>query len=232
MIVRARRTSPPSRCSCLVAASIREIDRVTRISAPSLRACCSARLASSSPDTPDGKQVVLDPRGRARLAARSLPLDDDRLQAFRCSVDGCGEPRRTRAHDHCVVLRGLRLGTEVEQLGHSAVMRSYHGLAADDPDRRPVRLGRQGAAQRSSASGASGVSHLNVTWLRSRNRRSSAQEASQRCSTTMARGGGGSAAIPCSPRVPPIRSAASLPTSSRHPAPRPQRRGSREARAA
>ena len=54
-IVRARRTSPPSRCSWRVAASIREIDRVTRISAPSLRACCSARLASSSPDTPDGK---------------------------------------------------------------------------------------------------------------------------------------------------------------------------------
>ena len=33
----------------------RVIDRVTRISAPSRRACCSARLASSSPDTPDGK---------------------------------------------------------------------------------------------------------------------------------------------------------------------------------
>ena len=37
------------------AASIRVIDRVTRISAPSLRACWSARLASSSPETPDGK---------------------------------------------------------------------------------------------------------------------------------------------------------------------------------
>ena len=55
MIVRARRTSPPSRCSCRVAASIRSIERVTRISAPSRRACWSARLASSSPDTPDGK---------------------------------------------------------------------------------------------------------------------------------------------------------------------------------
>jgi hypothetical protein len=31
------------------------IARVTRISAPSRRACCSARLASSSPDTPEGK---------------------------------------------------------------------------------------------------------------------------------------------------------------------------------
>ena len=54
MIVRAFRTSPPSRCTWRVEASIRVIDRVTRISAPSLRACCSARLASSSPDTPEG----------------------------------------------------------------------------------------------------------------------------------------------------------------------------------
>ena len=55
MIVLALSTSPPSRCSWRFAASIREIERVTRISAPSLRACCSARLASSSPDTPEGK---------------------------------------------------------------------------------------------------------------------------------------------------------------------------------
>jgi len=38
-----------------LAASTRTISRVTRISAPSRRACCSARLASSSPETPDGK---------------------------------------------------------------------------------------------------------------------------------------------------------------------------------
>ena len=55
MIVRARRTSPPSRWTWRVAGSIRVIERVTRISAPSRRACCSARLASSSPETPDGK---------------------------------------------------------------------------------------------------------------------------------------------------------------------------------
>ena len=59
------------------------------------------------------------------------------------------------------------------------------------------------------------MSHLNVIWLRSRKRRSSAQAASQRWPTTIARGGGGSAAMPCSPRGPPIRSAASLPTSLR-----------------
>ena len=55
MIVRVRSTSPPSRCTWRVAGSIRRVDRVTRISAPSRRACCSARLASSSPDTPAGK---------------------------------------------------------------------------------------------------------------------------------------------------------------------------------
>ena len=51
------------------------------------------------------------------------------------------------------------------------------------------------------------MTHLNVIWLRSRKCRSSAQEASQRWPTTIARGGGGSAAMPCSPPDPPIRSA-------------------------
>ena len=61
----------------------------------------------------------------------------------------------------------------------------------------------------SAASGASGVIHLNVTWLRSRKRRSSAQDASQRCPSTIARGGGGSAAMPCNPL---IRSRAKAPS--------------------
>jgi hypothetical protein len=54
-IVRACKTSPLSRCTWRLEVSMRVIDRVTTISAPSRRACCSARVASSSPDTPDGK---------------------------------------------------------------------------------------------------------------------------------------------------------------------------------
>jgi hypothetical protein len=41
--------------SSRLAASIRAIERVARISAPRLRACCRARLASSLPETPEGK---------------------------------------------------------------------------------------------------------------------------------------------------------------------------------
>ena len=138
-------------------------------------------------------EVVLDPRRRAGLAARRLPLDHDRAQALRCSVDGRGQPGRARADDHRVVLGRLGLGREAEQLGHPAELR---------PHRRSCRRRREspgslrppaaGPPHCSAASGASGVSHLNVIWLRSRKRRSSAQEASQRCPTTIARGGGGS----------------------------------------
>jgi hypothetical protein len=61
------------------------------------RACCSARLASSSPETAVRKaEVVLDPRRRARLAARRLALDDERAQAFRRAVHRGGEARRDR----------------------------------------------------------------------------------------------------------------------------------------
>ena len=59
----------------------------------------------------------------------------------------------------------------------------------------------------------SGVIQRNVTWLRSRNRRSAVHSASQRWPMMTARGGGGSAASPCSPRRPDIRCPASRPTS-------------------
>ena len=55
------------------------------------------------------------------------------------------------------------------------------------------------------------MSHLKLTWLRSRKRRSSAHDTSQRWPTTIARGGGGWAASPWSPPAPPIRNAASFP---------------------
>ena len=154
-------------------------------------------------------EVVLDPRRRAGLAAGRLPLDHDRAQPFRRPVHRRRQPGRPGADDHRVVLRGRGLGGEPQQLGHPAELRPHHGLAVDDPNRRgSPRRPAGGRPTRSAASGASGVIHLNVIWLRSRKRRSSAQDASQRCPTTIARGGGGSAAMPCNP---PIRRSGGAP---------------------
>jgi hypothetical protein len=87
-------------------------------------------------------EVVLDSGGGAGLAAGRLPLDDDRLQPLRRSVHRGGQSRRARADDHGVVLRDRGLGAKAEQLGHAAGLGPDHGLAADDLDRRQVRLGR------------------------------------------------------------------------------------------
>jgi hypothetical protein len=55
MTLCARTRSPPSSVISRVAGSMPSTRRVTTISAPSRRACCSARLLSSSPETPFGK---------------------------------------------------------------------------------------------------------------------------------------------------------------------------------
>ncbi len=91
-------------------------------------------------------EVVLDPGGGAGLAAGRLALDHDRAQALRRPVHGRGQPGRAGADDHRVVLGGARLGVDPEQLGHPAQLGPDDGLAVDDPDRRPVLLGGQGAA--------------------------------------------------------------------------------------
>jgi hypothetical protein len=91
-------------------------------------------------------EVILDPGGRAGLAAGRLALDGDRAQPLRRSVHGRGQARRARAHDNRVVIGPGRLGAEAEQLGHPAVVRSYHGLAVDHADRRHVFFGGQRAS--------------------------------------------------------------------------------------
>jgi hypothetical protein len=63
-------------------------------------------------------EVVLDPGGRARLAARRLTLDDDRTEPLGGAVDGGCQPGGPCADDHRVVLRGCRLGRDVEELCH------------------------------------------------------------------------------------------------------------------
>ena len=209
MIVRARSTSPPSRWTWRVAASIR-VDRARDedLGAEPARLLQRAARELVARHARREAEVVLDPRRRARLAAGRLALDDDRAQALRRAVDGRGEAGGPGADDHRVVLRGARArcrGRAARRPGAAAAgprsCRRRRGSPAGRP--RPA-AGRPSARRRRARPG---VSHLNVIWLRSRKRRSSVQAASQRCPTTIARGGGGSAARPCSPRAPPIRCA-------------------------
>ena len=59
-------------------------------------------------------EVVLDPRGRAGLTAGRFALDDDGPETLRGAVDGRREAGGTRTDDHCVILRGGRLGCDLE----------------------------------------------------------------------------------------------------------------------
>ena len=193
MIVFARTTSPPSRCTCRV----RRVDPLDPAGDEDLGAE-PARLLQRAPgelvagDAVGEAEVVLDPRRRAGLAAGRLALDDDRAQALRGAVHGGREPGGPGADDDRVVLRVLGLRAELEQLGDAAVPGPDDGLAVDDADRRAGRPRRgSGPPHSSSASGTSGVIQRNVTWLRSRKRRSAVHSASQRWPRTTARGGAG-----------------------------------------
>ena len=105
MIVRARRTSPPSRCTWRVAGSIRVIDAGDEdLGAEPARLLQRAARELVARDARREAQVVLDPRRRPGLAARRLALDDDRPQPLRRAVDGRREPGRSAADDHRVVL--------------------------------------------------------------------------------------------------------------------------------
>ena len=139
-------------------------------------------------------EVVLDPGRGAGLAARRLPLDDDRVEPFRRPVHSGGEPGRSRADDHRVVVVGRSLRGEPEQLGHPAGLRSGDRLAVHGADDGPLLRGRQWASPLVVGSGSSGVTHLKMTWFRSRKLRSSAHAGSHRSPMTTARGGGGAAA--------------------------------------
>ena len=72
-------------------------------------------------------------------ASRSI---DDRPQALRRAVDGRGQPRRSGADDHRVVLGRGRLGAKPEQLGQPAKPGPLDGLAVDDADDGNVLRGR------------------------------------------------------------------------------------------
>ena len=88
-------------------------------------------------------EVVLDPGGRARLAAGRLALDHDRPEPLGRAVHGGCQAGGARADDHRVVLRGRRLGRDVEQLGHLPKLRPHDGLAVHDANGGEITLGRQ-----------------------------------------------------------------------------------------
>ena len=145
MIVCACETSPPSRNSCGSPASIRSIARVTRISAPSLRACWSARLASSSPERQPGTRGSSRcgttfrpgrraPHARSRSSAgaptRCAPLQPARRVRRRQS------PRRTGSRP--ALSRG-------QQLRDPTQLRFHHRFPVDDADHgsRPLAEARR-----------------------------------------------------------------------------------------
>ena len=224
MIVLARRTSPPSRVRSAGGVDL-VMHRVTRISAPSRRACSSAFLASSAPDTPEETRVVLD-AGQVRPQPRHLLLDGDDSEALRCPVTAAASPaahRRSRCR-----IRRLRLGRQRglgDRRGCATTVLPSTTRAPDSHRRRAV------PHHCSASSGTSGCNHRCTIWLRSRKRRSSVHDASQRCPITIARGGGASRREPWSRRVThAVRR--QTPTSSASRAPPLRRRGSPAARSA
>ena len=88
-------------------------------------------------------EVVLDPGGCSRLAARRFAFDHDRSKPFGRTVDGSCQSGRSRAHDHRVVLRGRRHRRDIEELGDAAQRRPHDGLPVDNPNHRIVVLVRQ-----------------------------------------------------------------------------------------
>ena len=132
MIVRPLRTSPSSRWTRCVAASIRVIGRVTRISAPSLPACWRAASRAPRRRRPTGT------RGSSRSATTTRPG----RRATRARRRSCGDPPtpcrpqpRARPAPPTITTSyspPARLGAEPEQLGHPTELRPDDGVTADE----------------------------------------------------------------------------------------------------
>ena len=142
----------------------------------------SGELAAGDPLRETG--VVLDPRARARLAARGVALDHERPQPFRRGVHGCRQPRRPGADDHDVVALVVRRrvqpdpGRELdpgaqECRGQDRVRRRAGDGCRPRTGRREAAARRStGAASRCRTSGFRSTSiHRNETRLRSRKSR-------------------------------------------------------------
>ena len=179
-------------------------------------------------------EVVLDPRRRAGLAAGRLPLDHDRAQALRRAVHGRGQPggaRRRRSPCRTRRRPARCRGRAARPPGGAAVARPSCRRRPESPGSPPRPA--EAPPHCSAASGASGVSHLNVIWLRSRKRRSSAQDGIPPMPDhdRARRRRLGCDALQPARSADPVALPACRPP-CRRPAPRPRQRGSREARPA
>ena len=103
-----------------------------------LRAWVTARLVSSVPLMPGGEaEVVLDPAGRAGLAAERGALDDQRVEPFGGAVDRGGEARRAAADDQQVdLLARCELEPDPERAQHLAGGRAVQLSSAGQPHER------------------------------------------------------------------------------------------------
>ena len=174
MIVRARRTSPPSRWTWCVAASIRVIDRVTRISAPSRRACCSARLAARRRRRPTGsrgssRSATTCPPGRRAPRARPRSCAGPPTRRRRPPRGRRARRRRSRCRTPPPPARSR--GRAARPPGAAAAGRRSCRPRRGSPGSRPRPAAARPTARRRRARRA--ASHRNVIWLRSRKRRSS-----------------------------------------------------------
>ena len=83
-----------------------DLVRDRHLGAELLRLVEGARHQRHAGDAGREPQVVLDPRGRARLAAERAAVEHDDRQPFRRAVDRGSEPRRSGADDRDVVHLG------------------------------------------------------------------------------------------------------------------------------
>ena len=153
------------------------IDRVTRISAPSLRACWSARLARRPPTPPMGSrgnsrfERTCRP-GRRAPPARPRSCSRPSDAPYTAAAKPAG-PAPTITVSYSAATGSVPRSSSSATLrwcGRITVLSSITRIAG-----KSSWAGR-GPPHRSAASGVLGVSHLKVIWLRSRKRRSSAQD--------------------------------------------------------
>ena len=104
-------------------------ERREKLGAEPLRLHQSAARQLAAADAGRKAEIVLDPRAGARLSARSMPVEQQRPQPFRCAVHRRREARRTGADDHEVVhVEGSR-ERSAEALGHLPRLRiAQHGI--------------------------------------------------------------------------------------------------------
>ena len=97
-------------------------------------------------DTGRESQVVLDPRTGASLPAGGMPVEQQRLQAFRGAIHRGRQARRTAADDHQVVDVERRGKRSAEALGHLPGLRAAQdGAILEEQDRQRVVMQIGGA---------------------------------------------------------------------------------------